>query len=45
MLTIIKVYACYTVKIYKNKPTKCFKPGDFGEEGALGAPLLDPPLD
>ena len=27
MLTKIKVYACYTVKIYKNKPQLFFKPG------------------
>ena len=27
MLTKIKVYGCYTVKIYKNKPQFFFKPG------------------
>ena len=27
MLTKIKVYACYTVKIYKNKPPTFFKTG------------------
>ena len=27
MLTKIKVYACYTVKIYKNKPVFFSKPG------------------
>ena len=27
MLTKIKIYACYTVNIYKNKPQKIFKPG------------------
>ena len=36
MLTKIKIYACYTVNIYKNKPQKIFKPG---------APVLDPPLN
>ena len=40
MIAIIKFYACYTVKIYKNKPQINFKKG-----GALGAPVLDPPLD
>ena len=35
MMDTIKVYACYTVKIYKYKPPKNFKQG--------GAPVLDPP--
>ena len=26
-MTKIKIYACYTVKIYKNNPQKIFKPG------------------
>ena len=37
MLTEIKVYACYTVKIYKNKPLIFFKTGGR-------ARVLDPPL-
>ena len=41
MLTKIKVYACFTVKIYKNKPVIFFKRGG----GAPGAPVLDPPLN
>ena len=40
MLTKIKVYACYIVKIYKNKPQKFLKTGGR----APGAPVLDPPL-
>ena len=36
MLTTIEVYACFAVKIYKNKPTNIFKQG-----GAR----LDPPLE
>ena len=40
-MTKIKVYACYTVKIYKNKPLIFFKKGGGG---APGAPVLDPPL-
>ena len=39
MLNKIKVYACYTVKIYKNKQTFFFKAG-----GSPDAPVLDPPL-
>ena len=31
MLTTIKVYACYAVKMYKNKPKNISKQG--GEEG------------
>ena len=30
LLTNIKVYACYTVKIYKNKPVNFFKTGGGG---------------
>ena len=37
MLTKIKVYACYTVNIYKNKPQNSFKP--------WGAWVLDTPLN
>ena len=39
MMTTIKVYAFFTVKIYKNKPPKKFKQGR-----APSAPVLDPPL-
>ena len=39
-MTKIKVYACYTDKIYKNKPVIFFKTGGR----APGAPVLDPPL-
>ena len=41
MLTLIKVYACFTVKIYKNKPQRFFKTGG----STPGAPVLDPPLN
>ena len=37
MLTKLNVYACFTVKIYKNKPVIFFKTGG-------GGPVLDPPL-
>ena len=40
MLTTIKLYACYAVKFYKNKPKIYFKQGTR----ARCAPVLDPPL-
>ena len=42
-MNIKKVYACKTVQIYNNSPTKKFKRGGEGR-GLLGAPVLDPPL-
>ena len=42
MLTTIKEYACYAVKMYKNKPKNISKQGE--ERGVPGAPVLDPPL-
>ena len=33
------MYACFTVKICKNKPQRFLKPGAHD-----GAPVLDPPL-
>ena len=39
MLTTMKVFARYVVKIYKNNPKKIQT-----EERAPGAPVLDPPL-
>ena len=39
-MATIKAYACYTVKIYKNKPILNLKHGGR----APGAPVLDPPL-
>ena len=38
MLTTMKAYACYAVKIYSNKQTKINKTGSRGRSG------LDPPL-
>mgnify|MGYP003688297419 CR=1 FL=1 len=40
MLTKFKVYACHTVKIYKNYPLIFFS----NRGRAPGAPFLDPPL-
>ena len=42
MLTSIKLYACYAVKLYKNKTKNIFQTGGGG---APGAPVLDPPLN
>ena len=39
MLTTIELYACYAVKLYKNKPEQISQTG-----GARSAPILDPPL-
>ena len=35
MLTKIKVYACYTVKIYKNKPKFFAGPGSAFADGTI----------
>ena len=41
-LTTMKVYACYTVKFYKNKTQNIFKRRGGGR--TPGAPVLDPHL-
>ena len=43
-LTTMKVFACNTVKIYKNKTQNIFKRGGGGGR-TPGAPVLDPPLN
>ena len=40
MLTTIKLYACYAVKLYKYKTKKIFQTG----EHTPGVPVLDQPL-
>ena len=37
MFTTIKVYACYAIKIYKNKPKNIFKQGCAGPGSAFDA--------
>ena len=41
MVTQIKVYACYIVKIYKNKPQFFFKPGARARRAGPGSAFVN----